>query len=114
MADRREARMRRRTKNTPVNIQHELRGSEELAEDLVKTRALPDVPLRLGMMHRDDPVELWHTAIPCSPIGEVGAYKLRNVTSRVVSKFRRNHIPYDHVALGMELQPIVVLDPMTE
>ena len=34
----------RRPKNTSVNIDHEAWSSEELREDLVKIRALPDVP----------------------------------------------------------------------
>jgi len=101
-------------KNTSVDIHHEPRGFIELRKELVEIRGLPDVPERLGMMHRDDAVERWRGVIPCRAVSEVGANERGNLTNRIPGDACRKHISYHHVALGMELLQVVVLDPLTD
>jgi hypothetical protein len=57
VTDGRQARMDWGAKNTPVDIHHEPWASKELPEHLVEIRGLPDVPQRLGMVHRYNAVE---------------------------------------------------------
>src|SRR5260370_17888861 len=85
----------------------------ELRKDPVEIRGLPDVPERLGVMHRDNAVERWRAVIPCRAVSEAGANERGNLTSRIPSDACREHISYHHVAFGMELPQVVVLDPLT-
>ena len=103
--------MDRRAKNATVDIHHEARVSKELRENLVEIGGLPDVPQRLGMMHRDNAIKLRGAAVPCLAVSEVGANERRNLTNCAGRDACRNYISDHHVALGMELPPVFVLDP---
>jgi hypothetical protein len=99
----------------PVNVKaHEARVSKKLCEDLVEIWALPNVPQRLGMVHRDNAVELRCAAIPCRSVSKVGTNEGGNFTNCSASDGCRNHIADHHVAVRIELLEVVVPDPLTD
>jgi len=102
-----------RAKNTSVNVHHEPRGSKELGEDFVDVRALPDVPQRLGMVHRDNAIRLGSTAIPRRAVCKVGAHEGRDLTCCVANEAWRDYISDHYIAIGLELLAVIVVDPVT-
>ena len=84
------------------------------AENLVEIRGLPDVPQRLGMVHRDKAVQFRRPTIPGRAVCKVGAHEGRNLTCGIDHEARWDHISYHHVAIDMELQAILVVDPLTD
>jgi hypothetical protein len=64
-------------------------------------------------MHRDNAVELWSAAVPSRAVDKVRANERGNLTNSISRDARGYYIPYNHVALGMELLPVVILDPLT-
>jgi hypothetical protein len=106
--------MNRGAKNTSIHIHHEPMVSKEFGENLVEIRGLPDVPQRLGMVHRNNAVELRCAAVPRPPVSKVSANERGDLANGPAGDACRDHISYYRVTFGMELIPVVVLDPGTD
>jgi hypothetical protein len=106
--------MARRPEKTAVDIDHQPMCSPEFAENLIEVRGLPDIPKRLGMMHRDDAVVLGRIAIPSRAVIEIGPEERRNLANSIVKGTFRNDVSYYHVAFRLESLPILVLDPLID
>jgi hypothetical protein len=107
-----EIAMNRRSKNAPIDIHHEVTVTKEFSEYPIETRVLPNIPQRLGVVQGDDTVELRWAAIPGRAVRKVGANERRNLTYGITGHAPGNYISDHHVALGIELPPVSVRDPM--
>ena len=52
--------------------------------------------------------------MPSRAVSKVGAREGRNLTCCIADEVRREHISYHHVAIGMELLAVMVVDPLTD
>jgi len=114
VAEVRQVRTNGRAKDTAVDIDHEPRVTKEFREELVKIRALPDIPKRLGLVQWNNAVEDGGTAVSGGAIGKVGADERGDLARGIVRKRSGNYTPDDRVALVMESLTVAIANPLTD
>ena len=72
---------------------------------------MSDIPKRLGVMQGNHAVVLDGSAIPRCAIVNVGADKCCDVERGFSGETGGDYISNDHVAVRLELLPVLVLDP---
>ena len=80
----------------------------------MECRILSDVPKRLGVMEGNHAVILDVSVIPSCAVAHVGADKCCDVERGLSGDAGGDHISNDHVAVRLELLPVLVLDPLGE
>ena len=102
--------MTRRPETTTINIDHQLVRTPIFTEYLMESGILSDIPKRLGVMQGNHAVILGGPAIPRCAVANVGADKCCDLEHGLSGEALWDYVWNDHIAVGLELLPVLVLD----